>query len=125
MQKLNKLFKMITMVASFKLEQEQWRLETDMNMPPVDTNYQFRILRNRNIPCDTRHRQIDRQTSRGQKSDISPRSSSLKICSTVIPGISMRLPSTPDNTIGNTFKQDSLKLPIPTPRYERYTQQNP
>ena len=41
------------------------------------------------------------------------------------PDISQRQPSTPDKTTGNTFKQDSLKLPIPTPRYEKYTQQDP
>ena len=61
----------------------------------------------------------------GQKPDIPPRSSSLKICRRVTCDISIRTPSTPDKTVGNTFKQDSLKLPIPMPRYERYTQQDP
>ena len=37
----------------------------------------------------------------------------------------MKTPNNPDKTISNTFKQDSLKLPIPTPRYEKYTQQVP
>ena len=75
------------MAANFKLEWEQLRLETDMNVPPVDTNFQFRTLRSRNIPYDKRHRQVDRQTSRGQKPDIPPRSSSLKLQSTVTPDI--------------------------------------
>ena len=95
-----------------------------MNMPPVDKNFQFRTLRSRNIPYDTRHRQIDRQTSRGQEPDIPPRSSSLKMHSKMTPDLLKKLPSTSDKTIGNTFKQDSLKLPIPTPRYERYTQED-
>ena len=51
----------IKMAANFKLEQDQQRLETDMSMPPVDTNFQFRHfqLRSRNIPNDTRNRQMD------------------------------------------------------------------
>ena len=40
----------IKMSANLKLEQEQWRLETDMNVPPVDTNFQFKTLSSRNIP---------------------------------------------------------------------------
>ena len=92
---------------------------------PVDTSYQFRTLRNRNIPCDTKHRQMDRKTSRVQKPDVPPRSRSLKMCNKITPDISTKLPSTSDNTISNTFKQDSLKLPISTPKYERYTQQDP
>ena len=44
-----------------------------MNVPRIDTNFQFRTLRSRNIPYDTKHRQIDRKTSRGQKLDIPPR----------------------------------------------------
>ena len=61
-------------------------------MPPVDTNFQFETLRSRNVPHDARHRHIDRQTSRGQKPDIPPRSSSLKIHSRVTPDISTILP---------------------------------
>ena len=37
----------------------------------------------------------------------------------------MKTPNNPDKTISNTFKWDSLKLPVLTPRYERYTQQDP
>ena len=62
------------MAANFKLEQEQQRLETDMKVHQVDISFQFRTLRSRNIPHDTRNRQIDRQISIGQKSDIPPRS---------------------------------------------------
>ena len=48
-----------------------------MNVPIVETNFQFRTLRNRIYPM-TLDRQIDRQTNRGQKPDIPPRSSSLQ-----------------------------------------------
>ena len=61
-----------------------------MNMPPVDTNFQSRTLRSRNIPYDTRNIQINRHTSKGQKPDIPPRSSSVKIHSKVTSDISQR-----------------------------------
>ena len=32
-----------------------------VNVPPVDTNFQFRTIRSRNIPYDTRNRTNDRQ----------------------------------------------------------------
>ena len=79
-----------------------------MYVPLVDTSFQFRTLRSRNILCDTRDKQIDRQTSRGQKPDIPPRSSSLKMHSRVTLNISTKPPSTSDKTVGNTFRQDSL-----------------
>ena len=43
-----------------------------MNVPQVDNSLWIRTLRSRNIPCDTWHRQIDRQTIRGQKPNIHP-----------------------------------------------------
>ena len=70
-----------------------------MNMPPADINFQFRTLRSRNISYGTRNRQIDRQTNKGQKSDIPSRSSSLKIHSKVTPDTSQRQPGTSDKTV--------------------------
>ena len=95
------------MAANFKLEWKQWSLETD-KVPPVYTNFQLRTLSSRNTLCDTGNRQIDKQTSKGQKPDIPPRSHSQKIHSRVTPDISTRLQSAQDKIIGNTFKQDSL-----------------
>ena len=74
-------------------------LGTDMNVLQVDTNFQLRALWSRNIPYDTRYRQIDRQTSRLQKPNIPPRSSSLKISSRVTPDLSTHLPSTQDKDL--------------------------
>ena len=96
-----------------------------MNEPPLDTNFQFRTLWSRHIPYDMRYRQVDRQTNRGQKPDTPPRSSSLKISIKVISDISTHSSSTQDKTIGNTFRQDHLKIPFLTPRYDRYIQQDP
>ena len=93
--------------------------------PTITSLLPGKELRSRNIPYDTRQRQIDRQTSRGQKPDIPLRSISLKMCSRVTPDISTKLPRTSDKTTDNTFKQDSLQLPIQIQRYERYTQQDP
>ena len=105
------------MAVFYKVEREQWRLEIDINVPPVDTNFQFRTLWGRTITYYMRHRQIDRQTSRGQKPINPPRSNSLKISSKVTCYIPTHLPSTQDKTIGNIFRQDHLKIPIPTPRH--------
>ena len=58
------------MAENFKVVKEYRRLETNINVPPVDNNCQIRTLKSRNIPNDARHRQLDRQTSRGQKPDI-------------------------------------------------------
>ena len=58
------------MIESFKVVRVYRRLETDMNVPPVDNNLQVRTLRNKNIPYDIRHRQIDKLTGRGQKPNI-------------------------------------------------------
>ena len=58
------------MAENFKVVREYRRLDTGINVPPVDNNLQIRTLRTRNIPYDTRHRQTDRQTSRGQKPNI-------------------------------------------------------
>ena len=38
------------MAVNYKLEREQQRLETDMNVPTVDTNFHFRTLQSRHIP---------------------------------------------------------------------------
>ena len=110
------------MAANFKLEREQWRLETDMNVPPVETNFQFRTLRNWNIPYDIRNRPNDRKTSKREKPDVHSWSNNLKICSKVTPGIPQWQPNTLGKTIGNTSKQDSIKLHIPAPRDEKHTQ---
>ena len=74
------------MAENYKLGREQWRLETDMNVPPIDTNFQFQTLMSRNIPPDTRNGLNDRQTS-NNRPDIPPRPSSLKICSELTPDI--------------------------------------
>ena len=39
--------------------------------------------------------------------------------------ISAHLTRTHDKIIGNSFRQDHLKIPIPPPRHERYIQQHP
>ena len=83
-----------------------------MDVLPVDTNFQFRTLRSRNIPCDMRKRPNDRQMSNGQKPDIPPRSSSLKICSKVTPDKPQGQLNIPDKTLRIISKQDSKKLPI-------------
>ena len=48
-----------------------------MNVALVDENLYVRILRNRNIPYDIRHRQFDNQNSKIRKPDIHPRHSSI------------------------------------------------
>ena len=64
----------------------------------------MRTLRSRNISYDTRHRQIDKQTSRGQKPNIPPRQNSLKTCcNVIISDISTQSLSNKNETIGNTF----------------------
>ena len=73
----------------------------------------------------TQDKENYRKTSRGQKPDIPPRSNSLKMHSRVTRDVWTKLPSIPDKTIGNTFKKDSIKLPIPIPIYEKCTQQDP
>ena len=67
------------MAENFKVVREHRRLETNINVPPVDDNLQIRTLISRNIPYDIRHRQIDRQTSRRQKPNIPSRPNSLKV----------------------------------------------
>ena len=70
-----------------------------MNVPPVDTNFQFRALWSRNIPYDTSYIEIDGQTSNRQKTNIPPRPDSIKISSKVTSDISTHLHSTQDKTI--------------------------
>ena len=109
------------MAENFKVVRKCRRLETNMNVPPVDNYLQIRILRNRNIPHDIRHRQIDSQTSKGQKPNILPRPNSLKTSSKVITSdISTQPHSNEDKTIGNTFGHEHLQIPIPSPRHEKY-----
>ena len=129
--KLNKLKNKQTLkqpnkrVENFKVLREHGRLETDMNVPSVDNNLLIRTLRSRNIPYDTRHRQIARKTSRGQKPNIPPRPNSLKTNSNVItPDTSTHLPNNKDETIGSTFRHECIQISIPTPRRERYIKQN-
>ena len=47
------------MAENFTLVRECRRLETNTNVPAVDNYLQIRTLRIRNIPYDTKHRQID------------------------------------------------------------------
>ena len=51
------------MTENIKMVRECRRLETDMNIPPVDNNQYVRTLRSRNIPYDIRHRQMDNQNN--------------------------------------------------------------
>ena len=79
-----------------------------MNVPPVDNNLQIKTLGSRNIPYDTIHRWIDRQSSREQKPNIHPRPNSLKTSSKVTTSdISIHLPSNKDEIIGSTFRQNA------------------
>ena len=63
--------------------------------------------------------------SKGQKSDIPPRPSSIEIHSKVTPDIPQRQPNTPDKTMCYMSKWGSIKCPIPNPRDEKYAQQDP
>ena len=59
---------------NFKTIREHRRLETDMIIPPVDNNLYVCALKGRNIPYDTRQKQLNRQNNRGkQKCNIPPR----------------------------------------------------
>ena len=108
------------MAENFKVVRECRRLETNINVPPVDNNFHIRTLQNRNIPYDTRHRQMDRQTSRGQKSNIPLRPNSFKTsCKIMTSDISTQPPSNKDETIGRTVRQEHLQIPIPAQRHER------
>ena len=109
------------MAVNYKLEREQWRLETDMNVPPVDTDFQFRTLQSRHIPYDMRYRQVDIETNRGQKPDTQPRSSSLIRSSKV----TFDKPTHPPSTQDKTIRQHHLQIPIPTPRHVRYIHYDP
>ena len=63
-----------------RVVREQKRLETSMNIPPVDDNLYIHTLRGRNIPYDTWQKQFSRQNYRGkEKPDIPPRQSSLQM----------------------------------------------
>ena len=95
-----------------------------MNVPPVDNNFYVRTLRSRNIIYDIRHRQIDNQTNTGQKPDIPPRPNSLQTNSKVMThNISTHLPNNKEMTIGNTFRQEHVQIPTPTPRCDKYSRQ--
>ena len=57
-QTQNKL-QIIKMTENVKIARECRRLETNMNVPPVDNYLHVRKLRSRNISYDIRHRQMD------------------------------------------------------------------
>ena len=102
-----------------RIAREHRRLETNMNVPPVDENLYVQTLRNRNIPYNVRNRQYDNQHSRGQKPNIPPRQSSLQRNHNVITTeISTQLQQSRNMSIGKTFRQEYTLTP--TPRHDRY-----
>ena len=113
------------MTENIKKVRECRRLETDMNVPPVDDNLYVRTLRNGNISYTLRIRQIDSQNSRGQKSNIPHKQTSLPTnCDVITSDISKQSQHSKDITIGNTIRQEHIQIPGPTPRNHRYIRQD-
>ena len=97
------------------MAREYMMLTTNIKVPPVDENLYVRLLRNRNIPYDIRHRQFGNQNSKTQKTDIPPRCSSLTTnCKTTSADISAQRQSSRNNfwTLDNAFKQRSPPTPV-------------
>ena len=65
------------MPENSRIAGEYKRLNTNMNVPPVDENLYVRSFRNRDTPCDTRLITFNNQNSKRKKPDITPRCSSL------------------------------------------------
>ena len=111
------------MIENIKIVREHRRLKTDMNALPVDDYLYVRALRNRIISNDIRNSQIDNQNSTGQKLNIPPRQSNLQTNHNVITSdISTQLGHSKNMTVGNTFRQEHI--PIPMPRHDRYMRQD-
>ena len=103
------------MAKNFKIVGEFRRLETNMNVPPVDNNLQIRTLRSRNIPYDMTDRLTDKLAE--DRNLISLRLNSLKTSSKVMTSdIPTQWFINKDETIGNTFGQEHLQIPITTPK---------
>ena len=98
------------MAENSRMVREYRRLTTNMNVPLVDENLYVRLLRNRNIPYNIRHRQFDNQNGKTQKPDMPPRCSSLTINHKATSAdISAQLSSSRNNflTLENAFRQRS------------------
>ena len=113
------------MTENFKIARQHRKLETNMNVPQVDSNLHVRTLRSRNIAYDIRHRQIDNQTARREKLNIPPQPNNLETSSKEMTfDISTHLPSNKDVTISSTVRQEHIQVPTPNPRSERYIRQD-
>ena len=96
------------------MAREYRRLTTNMNVPPVDKNLYVRLLRNRHIPYDIRHRQSDNQNSQTKKPYICPRCSSVTTNNKITTAdISAQMPSSSNKflTPNNAFRQRSPTTP--------------
>ena len=100
------------MTENIKIVREHSRLETEMNVPPVDSNLHVRTLRSRNILYDIRNKHIDNQNSRGQKPNIPSRQNSSQTYSKVMTSdISTQQQCSKDMTVGITFRQEHMPRP--------------
>ena len=93
------------MAANIKVVRERRRLNTDMNVPPVDQNLYVRTTRSRNTPYDVRQRQLNNQNNRGEKLNIPPRQSSLQRDCKVATDISREPQRDREMPMYNTFQQ--------------------
>ena len=80
-----------------------------MTTPTIGSNLYVRTLRSRNIPYETRNRQITIKIVGRQKPNISPRQNTLQTkCEVKTSDISMQLQSCKDMIIGNTLEQEDM-----------------
>ena len=93
-------------------------------MPLVDTNFNVRLLGNRNIPYDTRLSTFDNQNSKTKKPDIPPRCSSLTTNHKLATAnLSAQLSNARNKflTLDQTVRQKSPPTPVIGPEKTNWT----
>ena len=112
------------MRESSRVVREYRRLAINMNMPPVDENLYVRVMRNRDIPYDTRCSTFDNQNNKTKKPDIPPRCSSLTTnCKLATANLSAQMSNDRNGflTSDQTFRWKSLPTPLIGPKQINWT----